>query len=478
MPAPDPIPADPGAPPTDWRRRFASVWLGQTASQLGSSLTGFALGVWVYQTSGSVTQYALVLLSNTLPAVLGAPWTGALGDRFDRRTVMLASDALAGACTLGLMLLFALGRLDLWHIYLANACNALARACQWPAYAASVPQLVPASALPRANGMIQLSNGIAQLVAPLLGGILIGVLPMANIFLIDLGTFALAVLTLALVRFPRPAAAATRDAARVGLSGLASLASAWRSLYGHKGLFALTLLVVLANFTAGSVEVLVTPLVLSIASPTGLGLLMTIGGLGMLGGSLGMSLWGGSRRLARTFLLSELVAACAMILGGIRPDFVLLAVAALIYFATLPVTSSCHHSLLQRDIDPSRHARVFALLHASASLALMLGYLGAGPLADHVFEPLMAAGGALASSAGAVIGVGPGRGIGLLFIVMGLLALLATAATALLPATARLDDQTPTNLSPTEPSPTDTLRDLRPTRPASSPTNPTPPPGS
>lgn len=425
---------EPHTHPASWRRRFAAVWLGQTASHLGSTITGFALGVWVYQTSGSVTQYAFVLLSTSLPAVLCAPWAGALSDRFDRRTVMLASDAVAGACTCALMLLFALGQLDLWHIYLANACNAMARACQWPAYAASVTQLVPADRLSRANGMLQLSQGISQLAAPVLGGVLIGVLPMASIFLVDLATFAIAVLTLSLVRFPGVATAA---AARVSWHRGSS--DAWRALRASKGLFALTVLVVLGNFTAGSVEVLVTPLVLSFASPAELGLLMTIGGLGMVSGSLGLGLWGGSRRLVLPLLISECIAGGAMILAGVRLDFVILSVAAFLYFAALPVGTGCHHGLIQREIDPGMHGRVFALLNAFAAAALILGFLGAGPLADHVFEPLMADQGFLASSVGALIGTGKGRGIGLLFILMGMAGLLGVAATALLSSVRGLD---------------------------------------
>lgn len=427
------MPQEPRPRSADWRSRFAAVWLGQTASQLGSGLTGFALGVWVYQANGSVTDYALVLLSNTLPAVLGAPWAGMLSDRFDRRTVMLISDAVAGISTLVLMLLFGMGQLALWHIYLANACNALARACQWPAYAASIPQLVPAEKLPRANGMLQLSHGISQIIAPLLGGILLSVLPMAGIFLIDLGTFAIAVLTLGFVRFPPvTAAAAARDTLRGGIR------VAWRALRRHHGLFALTFLVIFNNFAAGSVEVLVTPLVLSFASPTELGIILTIGGLGMLVGSLGLAMWGSPRHLVRILLICEGINACALVIAGMRADLVILGAAALIYFAALPIGTGCHHSLIQRDIEPALHGRSFALLNASTSLALMLGYLGAGPLADHVFEPMMAHGGHLASSVGALIGTGEGRGIGALFILVGLCGLLAVGATALVPGVRRL----------------------------------------
>lgn len=416
--------------------RFATVWLGQTISHLGSSLTGFALGVWVYQVNDSVTEFALILLSNTLPVILAAPWAGSLSDRFDRRKVMLLSDLAAGVCTLALLSLFALGNLALWHIYLINACNALARACQWPAYAASIPQLVPREQLTRANGLLQLSYGISQLVAPLAGGALLGVLPMSNIFFVDLGTFVIAVVTLGLVRFPRALVESEeRTPLRSGLS------AGWHALRSRRGLLALTLLVVFSNFTAGSIEVLVTPLVLSFASPVKLGILMAIGGLGMVGGSLALGLWGGSRRLVGVILISEGVGACSMILAGVSPTFVVLAVAAFVYFATLPIGTGSHHSLIQHAVEPALHGRLFALLNASASLALILGFLSAGPLADYVFEPLMMPDGGLAATLGFIFGTGPGRGIGLLFVLMGALVLLTVVSMALLPSVRRMSSE-------------------------------------
>lgn len=419
-----------GAP---WRRRFAILWLGQSVSQLGSAMTGFALGVWVYQRSGSVTQFALTLLSNTLPAVLGAAWAGGLTERHDRRKIMLAADSVAGVCTAALMVLLSSGGLQLWHIYLANACNALARTCQWPAYAASVPRLVPAEKLARASGLLQLSQGMAQLAAPLLGGLLLARYPLATVFLADLASFGVAVLTLAMVRFPDASQAAASPAQE------RNSAAAWRALAQRPGVLALTGLVVLGNFTAGSVEVLVTPLVLSFSSTVELGTLMTIGGLGMIAGSVGLSLWGATGRLVLPLLLAEAVAGAALILAGVRPSFAVLAGAALLFFGATPIGTGCHHALLQRELEPHWHGRVFALLGATASAALMAGYALAGPLADHVFEPLMAPAGALATSAGALLGTGDGRGIGLLFVVMGLLSLGATLATWLRPAVRQLD---------------------------------------
>jgi DHA3 family macrolide efflux protein-like MFS transporter len=85
-------------------RAFLLIWSGQVVSLTGSGLTGFALGVWVYQRTGSVTQFALISLFTSLPGIVFSPIAGALVDRWDRRWAMLISDAGAGLCTLSVAL--------------------------------------------------------------------------------------------------------------------------------------------------------------------------------------------------------------------------------------------------------------------------------------------------------------------------------------------------------------------------------------
>jgi hypothetical protein len=94
---------------------FAIVWFGQVISFIGSGLTSFALGVWVYQTTGSITRFALISLFTTLPGVVLGPFAGALVDRWDRRRAMILSDAGAGLSTLAIILLLLIGRLEVGH---------------------------------------------------------------------------------------------------------------------------------------------------------------------------------------------------------------------------------------------------------------------------------------------------------------------------------------------------------------------------
>lgn len=113
--------------PSRRMRVFLIVWLGQLVSLVGSGLTSFALGLWVYRHTGSVTQFALIGLFTVLPGIVLSPLAGALVDRWDRRWVMILSDSGAGLSTLMIALLFFAGRVQVWHIYLAAGVSAALR---------------------------------------------------------------------------------------------------------------------------------------------------------------------------------------------------------------------------------------------------------------------------------------------------------------------------------------------------------------
>ena len=138
-------------------RTFLIIWLGQFVSIIGSGLTGFALGVWIFQQTGRTTDFALIAAFFTLPGIFLAPIAGSLVDRYNRRTVMLVADTVAGCSTLLIALLLSRGGLTIWHIYLVTFLNSAANVFQFPAYAAATSQLVPKALLPRANGLVSLA---------------------------------------------------------------------------------------------------------------------------------------------------------------------------------------------------------------------------------------------------------------------------------------------------------------------------------
>jgi hypothetical protein len=139
-----------------------------------------------------------------------------------------------------------------------------------------------------------------------------------------------------------------------------------------------------------------------------------------------MSAWEGPKQRIHGVYFYGVVQGLALILEGVRPNAVL--ITAALFFAAFgaQVVRSCFVAILQSKTPLDIQGRVFAAVSMVWGMAVPIAYLAAGPLSDKVLEPLLAKDGALAGSIGAVIGTGAGRGIGLLFIIMGLITWLAT----------------------------------------------------
>jgi MFS transporter, DHA3 family, macrolide efflux protein len=420
---------------------FLTILAGQVVSTLGSNLTGFAIGVWIYQQTGSATKFALIALVTTLPGMLLAPLAGALVDRWDRRWAMILSDTGAGCMTLILAFLLWADRLELWHIYLLLSLSSAFAALQWPAFTAATTLLVPREQLGRASGLTQTGNGIAELLAPALAGVLVGTVGLQGVVLIDVVTFLVAVSTLLVVRVPRPAVSAEGSAARGNL--LREAAAGWTYIRLRTGLLALLALLAATNFSMGIMQVLVAPMVLAFSSAAVLGRVLSIAGLGMLAGSILMSIWGGPRRRVAGILALLFFQGLSLIVGGLRPSALLITAAGFVFLFAAPLLLGTSQVLWQSKVPPDLQGRVFAMRRLVAWSAAPLAYLIAGPLADRVFEPLLVPGGPLADSVGRWLGVGEGRGIGLLHVVLGSLVILTVAVAARLPRLRRLEEEIP-----------------------------------
>lgn len=421
-------------------RTFITIWFGQFISMLGSGLTGFALSVYIYQETGSATQLGLSMLSATLPSLLISPLAGVLVDRWDRRWVLLLSDTGAGLSTLMIWLLLGEGHLAVWHIYLANAANSLLGAFQRPAFMASTTLLVPKRQYGRAAGLGQLGAAVSQIVSPLAAGFLIGRIRVQGVILIDFATYLVAALSLLVVRIPRPAESGAEERGR-GVLREAGYGLTY--LRRRPGLMGLLLLFAFCNFSLGLYAVLFTPLVLSFSTADALGGVLSAGGFGMLGGSLVMSGWGGTRRKVNSLFGALGLAGAFLCLAGLRPNPFLVGAAASGFFFMVPIANGSSQAIWLAKVAPEVQGRVFATRAMMATVANPLAYLLAGPLVDYLFGPLMAVDGALADSVGTVIGVGAGRGIGLLFVTIGLLMSVATLLAYLYPRIRWLEDELP-----------------------------------
>jgi DHA3 family macrolide efflux protein-like MFS transporter len=420
---------------------FPIVWAGQLVSLVGSGLSSFALGVWLFERTGSITQFALVGLFAVLPRVLLSPLAGALVDRWDRRRMMILADAGAGLATLAIALLLLAGRLDVWHIYLAVGFSAASGTAQWPAYAAATTMLVSRENLGRANGMVQLAQAVSEILAPALAGVLLLAVGLGGIILIDFVTFLVAIGTLLPIRFP-PARASAEDEGRQEPLWR-EMAHGWSAIRVRPGLVGLLLFFAAVNFLWGMVGALIAPMILGFTSSDVLGILVSIAGAGMLAGSLVMSVWGGPQRRIHGVLGFELLSGLCFLLIGLRPSFWPIAAGAFGAHLTIAIVYGSNQAIWQSKVAPGIQGRVFAAQQMVARSATPLAYLLAGPLSERLFEPLLAPGGTLAASVGQVVGVGPGRGIGLLFVAMGVIKVIVSSAGYLHPRIRLVEDELP-----------------------------------
>ena len=183
---------------------FLIIWAGQFISMLGSGLTSFAIGVWIFQQTGQAMPFALTVLFGNLPSLLLLPLAGSLADRWNRKALMILADSGSALITLGLFILLLLGDLQTWYIYLLVGLGSVCSAFQEPAYQSSVSMIVPKKDLTRANGIAQTAQAIQSILTPLMAGGLFVTIGMRGIILIDFITYFFAVFALLVVRIPQP----------------------------------------------------------------------------------------------------------------------------------------------------------------------------------------------------------------------------------------------------------------------------------
>jgi len=420
---------------------FTAVWAGQLVSTLGSKLTSFALSVWIYEETGSPTQFTLAMLASALPYVALSPVAGVVADRWDRRRVMMLSDTGAAVGTAFVLGMLLTGNLQIWHVYLSAALNSAFSAFQWPAYSAATSLLVPKEHLGRAGGMSQIGEAISQLAGPAIAGTLFVTHGLQLVVLIDVATYLVALGTLLAVRFPKPGASEVDEATKG--SFWKDAAFGWTYIRQRSGLMGLLVTFAIVNFFVNITYALYAPLILEITTPDVLGYVESVGGLGMLAGTLLMSVWGGPKRRIWGIYLSEMVLGLTTLLFGLRLTIPLIVTNNLFFYAAMPISTGCSQALWQTKVAHDIQGRVFAIRRMIAYSIIPLAYGLAGPLAERVFEPAMMDGGVLAPLFGPLIGTGPGHGIALIFLICGALYVLAIQGVWLNPRIRRVELELP-----------------------------------
>jgi MFS transporter, DHA3 family, macrolide efflux protein len=413
---------------------FTIVWIGQLISVIATQMTGFAITLFIYQKTSSATALGLAQVFWITPFLLISPIAGVMVDRHSRKLMMMVSDIGGGLATIILLVLQALGMLQIWHLYAINIVFGLVNAFQWPAYSAAITTMMPKEQYGRANGMMSLVEAGPGVIAPLLAAALIGFIKMTGILTIDVITYGLALISLAVVFIPQPMHTEEGEKARGNI---------WKeSIFGFKyifqrpGLLGLLMFFLCTNLFDNIASTLFAPEILArtLNNSVAMGSVQSAAAIAAVIGGVIMSVWGGFKRRINGVLFGSLFSSLfGFVLFGFGRGLSLWIPAALLGSVAGALINGSSQAIWQSKVAPDLQGRVFASRRMIAWITGPIAPMIAGTLADYVLEPAMKSQTPLSALLGGIFGNGPGSGMGVLIVICGLGAALVAVISSLIP---------------------------------------------
>ncbi|MEM8643082.1 MAG: MFS transporter [Cyanobacteria bacterium P01_G01_bin.54] len=417
-------------------RTFVQIWLGQLVSAIGSSMTFFALTLWIWEQTGSVSTLVLIGLCFRLPQIPMNLVAGVIVDRFNRKYLMLLGDAIMALTTLVIGVLQLIGQLQIWHLALVALSIGSFGPIQGLAYRASLSLIVPKKQYTRASSMGSMVGYGSSIVSPALAGLFYPLLGLPGIIGIDFATFAFAFITLLTATIPQPPQKTEDVAATTPQSNpwRQNLTFGFHHIWQQPSLKMLFIVGVLLTFAHDLGATLYQPMVLARTdgSAQALGAVSAAAGMGGVTGGMIITLWGGPKRRLRGLLGGYIGAGLSKMVFGWGQSPVVWVPAQLCSSLTFPMSNSCRSALWMEAIAPEHQGRVFAANSTVTQGVSAIAVLIAGPLADRVLEPAMQPGGVLVGLFGTAFGSGPGAGMAILYTACALALLLIGVGSFLL----------------------------------------------
>jgi MFS family permease len=402
-------------------RRFLLLWSGQFVSAIGSGLTSFGLGVYIYQQTGQASAMALVTLLAFMPSLLLSPLAGVLADRYDRRILMVLGDGFSVTGLVFILICLLGGEASLWQICAGVTLSSVFSSLLDPAYKATVTDLLNEEQYTKASGFVQVAGSAKYLISPALAGFLLIVSDVKLLLLIDICTFVVTVASTLAVRKNLT----SKKSEQTG-SFMLEFKEGWNAVSLNRGVLVLVIMTSVMTFFLGFIETLSMPMILAFSTSSVLGTLETIIALGMLASSVLIGIIPIKRDFVKILAAALFCEGLFMALFGHRENIILLGFSGFLFFATLPFANTSLDFLVRTNIDNSVQGRAWSLIGLVSQLGFVAAYMLSGVLADYVFTPLLIDGGALAGSVGRITGTGSGRGTGFLIIIAGILLSMAS----------------------------------------------------
>lgn len=403
-------------------RTFIILWLTQALSSLGSSMTGFALVIWLYNDSGSALTTALLTVCSYAPYVIVSIFAGAISDKWNKKAVMLVCDSFAALTTVCVLVLFKTGSLEVWHLYILNALNGLMNSVQSPASDVAATLLTPEKHYQKTSAMRYFSNSLVSIITPVLAAAIVSFAGLDAVIAFDLATFAVAfTVLLFFIKIPEvPQNESSKEtllqSAKGGISYLGR----------NKGILCMILFLSAINFIASIYNAALPALILSKSNEAALGAVSSSVGIATLIGSVIATVFPKPKSRSKTI--------CACLLVSMSTENFLLAfgnntiawcIGAVLGWLFIPLMSANYDVIFRSTVPKEMLGRVYSVRNTLQFFSIPVGYFLGGFLVDKVFEPFMA--GTENTLLLNIFGTEKGSGAALLFFVIGIAGVLVCA---------------------------------------------------
>lgn len=405
-------------------KRYIVFWLSQALSQLGSSMTSFALILWVYTQKGTAMTVSLMTFFNYIPYIIVSLFAGTFVDNYSKKKIMLVSDSIAAICSLAMLFLSIRSELQIWNIYLVNFIIGFMNAFQGPASAVAIGKVVPKEKLEQVSGMNSFSGNLVAVLSPIFAASLFAWGGLNLILVIDLMSFIFAFLVLIFVlRIPEDLSQKVKKKS-VFIGGN----EGFQFLKQNNGIFIIIITMALLNFFSRlTYENILSPMILSRSANDSvtLGIVNAVMGIGGIVGGIIVSTGKVRANSAKMIYISAFVSfLLGDIMMGIGRNVIVWSIAGLAACLPIPFINAGQMVILYQNIPEEIQGRIFAVRNAIQFSSIPLGILLGGFLADYVFEPFMLKESAVTLCLQMLVGEGAGSGMAVMFLCTGILGAL------------------------------------------------------
>lgn len=404
---------------------FLILWSTQSVSQLGSSITTFALTLWLYEQTGSSLSTAALTICSYAPYVVMSIFAGALTDRFDKKKTMLVCDVFAVICTLMVFALFRTNRLMVWHLYALNAISGLMNTVQQPASEVAMTLIIPEEYYQKTSGLKSLSRSLISILNPLIATALYSFVGLNGVIALDVGSFVIAfVALLFFVRIPESKSEGKESVLKLAKGGLVFLKENPMILH-------LILFMSGVNLVASAFDATLPGYVLP--NPRGgqtvLGIVTSCSGIAMIIGSLIVSVLPKPRDRVKVVYLTMLFSlGSENFLLAFSREPILWCIGQIIGWILVPVMSANLDVIFRTTIPVELQGRVYACRNTLQFFTIPIGLFLGGFMVDQVCEPLMVTYGDW-SILTTLFGSGKGSGAALMMFILGVVGIFSCLIT-------------------------------------------------